>query len=416
APTFLADAARSIPEPDFSSERFKANPFPFYARLRAEAPVFPLQTFPLGIFGKRRGWLVTRYDDVVAVLKHKALAKDVFRALSRDPDAKLPWFVNMIRPITHNMLNRDPPDHTRLRGLVHQAFTPHLVERLRARIQSLTNELLDAMQKKGSADLVADYALPVPVTIIAEMLGVPEGDRARFHRYSSRLVSNTTPLRTALSAPTVLRFARYIRKLIEQRRASPGEDLLTALIRAEEAGDRLSEDELVSMIFLMLVAGHETTVNLIASGTLALLEHPDQMERLRQEPGLMPTAVEELVRFTSPVEISTMRVAVEDFTVGGVTIPRGDIVTGVIASANRDERHFTNPDQLDIGRDPNRHLSFGMGMHYCLGAPLARLEGSIAIQNLLQRLPRLRLAKPAESLRWRTSFFMRGLHKLPVVF
>ncbi|HEY8206532.1 MAG TPA: cytochrome P450, partial [Myxococcaceae bacterium] len=279
-----------------------------------------------------------------------------------------------------------------------------------------TNELLDAIQKKGSADLVADYALPVPVTIISELLGVPERDRSRFHRWSSRLISSTTVLQTALSIPALRSFMAYIRELIELRRASPEDDLLSAMIQAEEAGDRLSHEELVSMIIAMLVAGHETTVNLIASGTLALLEHPDQMERLRQDPGLMGTAVEELARFTSPAENSTVRIAAEDFTLAGVTVPRGDVVIGVIASANRDERHFTNPDALDLGRDPNRHLSFGMGIHYCLGAPLARLESAVAIRNVLERLPRLRLARSVESLPWRTGFLMRGVKELPVTF
>ncbi|HEY8211012.1 MAG TPA: cytochrome P450 [Myxococcaceae bacterium] len=401
----------SIPPPDFGSARFKADPFAYYARLRAEAPVFPMM-----LFGKQRGWLVTRYDDVVAVLKHPSLGKDRFSNLSEAERAKIPWFFRYFQPLMQNMLERDPPDHTRLRGLVHKAFTPHLVERLRGRIQQLTDQLLDAAMKKRSMDLVADYALPLPVTIIAEMLGVPDRDRAKFHGWSNKLISNTRILDTLLAIPAVLGFTRYIRKLVEKRRASPGDDLLTALIQAEEAGDRLSQDELVSMVFLILVAGHETTVNLIASGMLALLQHPDQLERLRKDPALIGSAVEELLRFTCPVEMATMRVAREDLVLGGTKIARGDYVAAVIASANRDERHFTNPDALDLGRDPNRHLGFGMGIHYCLGAPLARLEGAIAIQNAIQRLPDLRLATTAEKLRWRTGFVIRGLKKLPVAF
>jgi cytochrome P450 len=217
------------------------------------------------------------------------------------------------------------------------------------------------------------------------------------------------------SLPSVVMFTRYLRKLIVQRRASPGDDLLTALIQAEEAGDKLTPDELVSMVFLLLVAGHETTVNLIAGGTLALLQHPEQLERLRKDPGFIEPAVEELLRYASPVEISTERFAREDISVGGVTIPRGDLVFAVLASANRDASHFKAPDTLDLGREPNKHLSFGMGIHYCLGAPLARLEGQIAIQSLVNRFPDLRLAKPVESLKWRTGILMRGPRKLPVL-
>lgn len=407
----LPAAPTPIPQPDFGSARFKADPFAYYARLRAEAPVFPML-----LFKKQRGWLVTRYDDVAAVLKHPLLGKDRFSQLSDAERAKLPWFFRAFMPLMQNMLERDPPDHTRLRGLVHKAFTPALVERLRGRIQQLTEQLLDAAVKKGSMDLVADYALPVPVTIIAEMLGVPERDRSKFHAWSTKLISNTNMLETLLAIPAVLGFTRYIRKLIEKQRASPGDDLLTALIQAEEAGDRLSQDELVSMVFVILVAGHETTVNLIANGVLALLQHPDQLERLRREPALIGSAVEELLRFTCPVELATMRVAREDFELNGAKIKRGDYVAAVIGSANRDERQFPNPDTLDLGREPNRHLGFGLGIHYCLGAPLARMEGAIAIQNAIQRLPNLRLAVPAEKLRWRTGFIIRGVRKLPVAF
>jgi len=402
-----------IPPPNFGSRRFKADPFAYYARLRAEAPVYPMM-----LFGKQKGWLVTRYDDVAAVLKHPLLGKDRFINLTEAERAKLPWFFRYFQPLMQNMLERDPPDHTRLRGLVHKAFTPALVEKLRARVEQVTDQLLDAAAKKRSRsmDLVMDYALPLPVTIIADMLGIPERDRTRFHRWSTKVISNTNMLETLLTIPAILGFTRYIRKLVQKRRASPGDDLLTALIQAEEAGDRLSQEELVSMVFLILVAGHETTVNLIANGILALLQHPDQLERLRKDPGLIGPAVEELLRFTCPVEIATMRVAREDFELGGSKIQRGDYVAAVVASANRDEQAFPNADTLDLGRDPNRHLGFGLGIHYCLGAPLARLEGTIAIQKVLQRLPDLRLATSAEKLRWRTGFVIRGMKKLPVAF
>jgi cytochrome P450 len=210
-------------------------------------------------------------------------------------------------------------------------------------------------------------------------------------------------------------FMRYLRRLFERRRADPRDDLITALVQAEEAGDKLSEDELLAMVFLLLIAGHETTVNLIASGTLALLRHPDQLARLRHDPSLIKSAVEELLRYTSPVEMATERFAREDVIIAGTTIPRGELVLAVIGSANRDERQFEDPDTLRLDREPNRHLAFGQGGHYCLGAPLARLEGQIAISTLLRRLPDVRLAGGPESLRWRRGLFLRGLEKLPLI-
>jgi len=400
---------QTLTQPDFKSQRFKANPFPLYARLREEAPVFRIKA-P----GNEVGWLVTRYEDVAQVLKHGGISKDRLGSMTPEQRAKLPWFFRFFTPLVQNMLSRDPPDHTRLRALVHKAFTPRLIERLRSRVQTLSDELLDAAARKGSMDLVAEYAFLLPVTIIAEMLGVPPGDYRKFQHWSNRLVSNTDMTDVLLSIPSVVMFTRYLRKLIAQRRTSLGDDLLSALIQAEEAGDKLTPDELVSMAFLLLVAGHETTVNLISGGTLALLQHPEQLERLRKEPGLIEPAVEELLRYASPVEISTERIAREDITVSGVTIPRGDLVFAVLASANRDERQFKDPNTLDLGREPNKHVSFGLGIHYCLGAPLARLEGQIAVQTLVNRFPNLRLATPAESLKWRTGVLMRGPKKLPV--
>jgi len=397
---------------NIASPAFKANPYPFYARLRAEAPVHRV-TLPDG----QTAWLITRYDDVAAALKDERLAKDKLKALTPGQVAKQPWVPAMFKPLERNMLDLDPPDHTRLRGLVHKAFTPGLVEQMRPRIEALCGALLDAVQARGRMDLIHDYALPVPTTIIAEMLGVPPADRHNFHRWSRTMLSSTSTAWGKLWAiPAAVRFVRYLRNLIRARRAGPRDDLLSALVRAEEAGEKLSEDELLAMAFLLLVAGHETTVNLIGNGTLALLEHPDQLRRLRDDPGLIRPAVEELLRFSSPVETATERYAREDVTVGGVTIPQGSLVFPVIASANRDDRQFADPDRLDLAREPNRHLAFGQGIHFCLGAPLARLEGQIAIGTLLRRLPELRLAVPPGALRWRGGLVLRGLQKLPVAF
>jgi cytochrome P450 len=400
-----------LSSPDLASPRFKANPYPFYARLRAEAPVWPT-TLP----DKRVAWLVTRYEDVAWVLRDDTFAKDRLNAMDPQQLTKSPWVPGSLKPLERNMLDVDDPHHTRLRTLVSKAFTPRHIERLRGRIEALCEELLDEMERKGRGELVGDYALPIPATVIAELLGVPADDRRKFHRWSSRLVSVSSGRDMLRALPAALAFTRYLRKLVNQRRTDPKDDLITALVRVKEAGDKLSEDELLAMVFLLLVAGHETTVNLIAIGTLALLEHPEQAEALRRDPSLTKTAVEELLRYASPVELATERYAREDVEIAGETIPRGELVLAVIGSANRDERHFEDPDTLDITRDPNRHLAFGRGgVHHCLGAPLARMEGQIAIGALLRRFPHSRLAVPPETLRWRRGLFLRGLERLSIV-
>jgi cytochrome P450 len=401
-----------IRDVDISSPAFKANPYPFYAQLRNEAPVHRV------ILGdKRPAWLVSRYDDVVTVLKDDRFVKDKRYVMSREQLAREPWIPKMLKPIERNMLDTDAPDHTRLRALVHMAFTPRLIENMRERIQRLTDELLDAMEARGRMDLIRDYALPLPTTIIAEMLGVPDRERHKFHRWSNAIVS-TVPGRWQMLKviPSLIALLRYIRRLVRTRRAAPQDDLVSALVEAHAAGDRLSEDELLAMVSLLLIAGHETTVNLIGNGMLALLEHPHQLELLRDDPGLIKPAVEELLRFDGPLETATERYAREDVTIAGVTIPRGEMVFVVLASANRDERQFTSPDSLDLTREPNKHLSFGLGAHFCLGAPLARLEGQIAINTLLRRVPDLRLTVAPDRLRWRRGLLLRGLESLPVAF
>ncbi len=400
-----------INPPDLANPQFKANPYPFYARLRAEAPVWRT-TLP----DKRVAWLVTRYEDVAGALRDDTFAKDRLNAMDPEQLRKTPWVPGFLKPLERNMLDLDDPDHARLRALVSKAFTPRLIERLRGRIETLSEELLDVMERKGGAELVGDYALPIPATVIAELLGVPAEDRRKFHRWSGKLVSVSSGRDMLRALPAALAFTRYLRKIIERRRAEPGDDLLTALVRAEEAGDKLSEDEVLAMAFLLLVAGHETTVNLIASGALALLEHPEQAEALRSDPSLTKPAVEELLRYTSPVELATERYAREDVEIAGTTIPRGERVLAVLGSANHDEREFEDPDVLNLTRDPNRHLAFGRGgVHHCLGAPLARMEGQIALNALLRRFPGARLAMAPESLHWRRGLFLRGLEKLPLV-
>jgi len=395
---------------DIASPEHKASAIAFYARLRAESPVHRIS-----LPDKQTAYLVTRYDDVAAVLRDERFVKNPRNALTPGQLEKQPWMPPIFRPLLKNMLDQDPPAQTRLRALVQKAFTPRLVELLRPRIEELANELCDGLAGRKRIDLIRDYALPIPTTIIAELLGVPVRDRHKFQHWSQSIVSVTPgSIAMVFAIPHVWFFLRYIRQLIRVKRTAPRDDLLSALVHAEEAGQSLDEDELVAMAFLLLIAGHETTVNLIGNGMLALFEHPDQLALLRADPELIKPAIEELLRYASPLETATERYAREDVTIAGVTIPRGALVFAALASANRDERRFPNPDRLDITRDPNKHLSFGLGAHFCVGAPLARLEGQIAIGTMLRRLPTLRLAVPSSKLTWRRGMVLRGLRRLPL--
>src|SRR2546421_2242779 len=399
---------------DVTDPTFKANPFPFYAQLRAEAPVFPVK-LPNSI-SKQRAWLITRYDDVLNVLKDERFAKDRRNAMTPEQLKKLPWMPPMFKPLEHNMLDLDSPDHTRLRALVHKAFTPRLIEQMCNQIQALTNELLDRAEPNGGMDLIADFALPLPLTMIGRILGVPAQDNQKFHCWSKTLISAGTNRNLLVLIPSIMSFMGYLKKLIKERRAHPKDDLVTALVQAKDGSDKLSGDEVLAMIFLLLVAGHETTVNLIGSGSLALLEHPDQLEKLRIEPAIIKPAIEELVRFVCPVEMATERYTREEITIAQTPIPRGELVLAVIGSANRDANYFDNPDSLDVTRENNKHLAFGLGAHYCLGAPLSRLEGQIAISTLIRRMPNLRLSIAPDQIRWRGGIILRGLEALPVAF
>jgi len=393
----------------------KSNPYPIYAHLRAHRPVHRLP-LPDG----RGLWLITRYDDVERALRNPRLVKNPRNALDLD---QLPLFPDEARPMLEHMLSADPPVHTRLRALVHKAFTPRLVERLRPRVQQIADKLLDSVQHQGEAgkmDLIDDYAFPLPIIVITELLGVPSKDGAKFRAWSNAVVGVEVagdcelfpePRRAALT-----NFAAYLRSLFEEKRANPKDDLVSALLLAEEEGDTLSEGELVAMVFLLLIAGHETTVNLIGNGVLALLRHPDQLRKLRDDLTLIGPAVEELLRYDGPVETSTFRYAAEDITIDGVTIHKGDTVLVVLASANRDAARFADADQLNITRADNRHLAFGKGIHFCLGAPLARMEGQIAIGTLIRRMPALQSAVPLDQLEWRPGTLIRGLRAFPVRF
>ncbi|MBP3960953.1 cytochrome P450 [Gemmata sp. G18] len=392
--------------------RYVADPHTYYARLRQTAPV-QRAVLPDG----QAVWLLTRYADVEAVFTDPRMVKDPRSACSPEQLARMPIRPESTRYARTNMLSRDPPDHTRLRRLVSKAFTPRMVEQLRPRVQAIADALLDAVADRGEMDVIDEYAFPLPITVIAEMLGIPAADRDQFREWSDAILTAIPPQPATPEAVAALEgLARYLGDRFEDRRRAPAEDLITGLVQAEEAGDKLSKDELQGMAYVLLVAGYETTANLIGSGVLALLEHPDQLARLRADPALMPSAVEELLRFTSPVKTSTVRYAAADVSVADVVIPKGEMVLVIITAANRDPARFPSPDTLDITRPDNKHLAFGHGIHYCLGAPLARLEGEIAFGTLLRRLPDLRLGVAGETLTWRPSFGLRGLAKLPVRF
>jgi len=314
------------------------------------------------------------------------------------------------------MLIVDPPDHTRLRNLVSKAFTPRMVEQLRPRIESITAGLLDRARTRAGMDLVAEFAYPLPVIVIAEMLGLPARDRLRFQEWSAIVVRGLDPVRDAAEDEEVFdareALASYLLGVVEERRREPRDDLITAMIAAEEHGDFLSVGELVAMCNLLLVAGHETTVNLLGGGVLALLQHPEHLALLRSRPELARSAVEELLRFTSPVQW-TGRVAMAELELGGRTVRPRQSVVGILAAANRDPAVFLDPDVMDLSREPNLHVAFGRGIHFCLGAPLARLEAQVALPMLLDRLPRLRLAGAPVP---RPTWVLRGLERLPVAF
>jgi pimeloyl-[acyl-carrier protein] synthase len=385
---------------------FLADPYPTYHRLRDEDPV---HHSPLDF------WVLTRYDDVATVLRDPRFIKEPLVSM-----VAARFGVSVPPGVGLSMLDRDPPDHTRLRSLVSKAFTPRVVEGLRPRIQTIVDDLITRAEAVGTMELIEEFAYPIPVNVICEMLGVPVEDHERFKGWSLDIArgldsvwlppESEIPKRSGAARHAI---GDYMRGLIAERRASPRGDLLSALISAEEAGDKLSEDELIATCILLLIAGHETTVNLIGNGTLALLRHPEELRRLRETPGLITSAVEEVLRYDGPVQ-RTARITSTEVTIGGRTIPKGEMVMPFIGAADRDPSQFPDPDRLDLGRTDNRHIAFGWGIHFCLGAPLARVEGQIAIDTLVRRLPRLALVDAEPE--YRQSLTLRGLKALPVTF
>ncbi|UUN27406.1 cytochrome P450 [Streptomyces sp. FIT100] len=407
------------PPLDLFTPAFFQRPHAALAELRDTAPALPVMT-PNGL----RTWLVTGYEDARALLadprlsKDMRVGKDLVPRNFADPRKQAEFLKEagersqFPHVLSVHMLDSDPPDHTRLRKLVGRAFTARRVESLGPRITALTDELLDGVARHERTDLMEGLAFPLPFTVICWLLGVPPHDRAEFRRWSNLLVSGagTEEVRDA-SADMIA----YLRALIAGKRAAPEDDMLSDLVIATDEGERLSSDELIAMAFLLLVAGHETTVNLIGNGALALLRHPAVREQLARDASLWPAAVEEFLRYDGPVTNATWRFTTEPVPVGDVVIPEGEFVTISLGAAGRDPRRYEDPDRLDVTRGNAAGLAFGHGIHHCLGAPLARLEGRIVLSRLFARLPGLRLAVDAGELRWRSSLMMRGLEELPVL-
>ncbi len=383
-----------------SEEALTAQPHAVFAAMRQAAPAHEIPIAP-GV----TGWIITRYEEARRALNDPRLAKSPTAQMM--PPA-------LIKPgLSKHMLSADAPEHTRLRKLVSLEFTPRRIEALRPRVQEISDGLIAAMAGRETADLIDDYAFPLPFQVICELVGVPMVDREDFRGWSNTLIDQFAQgSEQAIEAANAM--VGYVGGLVERKRAEPDDALLSGLIAAQDAGDKLTDDELTSLVFLLMVAGHETTVHLIGNAMYLLLSRPDLAKQLRDDPARIPTAVEEVLRYESPVKTSTLRVSVAPVEVGDVVIPPGKMVMISLLSANRDENTFTGPDEFDPARRESQHLAFGHGIHFCLGAPLARIEAQIAIESLLTRFPQMTPQAEPEALQWRPGLLIRGLKQLPV--
>lgn len=413
---FDADAAASS-SPSILSDQLLKDPFSLFAHMRMMGAVLPA---PFSIDAQHRTWMITRMQEALLVLKDSQRFTLDYAAVEDNTLVQRMESSQGFALLGRSMLNVDGLSHRRLRGLVSRVFTPAYIEGLRPGIEQIANRLLDQVAREGHMDLVEDYAYPLPINVISDMLGVPHNHWDLVREGSRAIVAGgpiTLEDRNAeVREQKIDAFGNYIVQLVAEKRHHPQSDLISQLVQIEEEGDRLSEPELLSMVGLLIVAGHETTSNLIGSGMLALLDHPDQLARLKADLSLVPRAIEELLRFTGPVLTSLPRLATEEVTLGGQHISQGDIVIVALTSANRDEVHFTHAAELDLLRSIDRHLAFGYGIHTCLGTPLARLEGEIAFATLLRRMPDLRLNASHEALTWHGALNVRGLTSLPVAF
>ena len=402
----------AVPASELYTDEFAADPYPGWARMRKNTPVCPVSS------PRFDSYLITRFDDAKAALTDPRLSKDLYGPGQH--------YVRIFGPnsegLNKNMLNSDPPEHTRLRRLVSQAFAPRGIEALRPRVAEIVDSLLDKIIPQGQSDLMRDFAIPLPMMVICELLGIPETDHGRVLDWTQVIRTSGSSSRSreedrAAVQEAQLRLHHYLADLVQAKRARPADDMISALIDACDQDGKLSERELVSTTFLLLFAGHQTTADFIGNATVALLTNPDQLELLRTKPELLPSAIEELLRFDGPLPVASPRIATEDVEYRGVRIPRGSIVGVVINAANHDPEHFADPDRLDLCRVRGPHIGFGHGVHYCLGISLARMEAQVGIGALLRRLPELRLGVPVDELRRLPAASpFRGLLELPVRF
>ncbi|MGT4652444.1 cytochrome P450 family protein [Bacillus cereus] len=396
---------------NLASAQFKEDAYEIYKESRKKQPILFVNQVEIG-----KEWLITRYEDALPLLKDNRLKKDWTNVFSQDIK-NMYLSVDNSDHLTTHMLNSDPPNHSRLRSLVQKAFTPKMIAQLDGRIQRIADDLISDIERKGTLKLVDDYSFPLPIIVISEMLGIPKEDQAKFRIWSHAVIASAeTPEEIKETEKQLSEFITYLQYLVDIKRKEPKEDLVSALILAESEGHKLSARELYSMIMLLIVAGHETTVNLITNTVLALLENPNQLQLLKDNPKLIDSAIEEGLRYYSPVEVTTARWAAEPFQIHDRTIEKGDMVVIALASANRDETVFENPEVFDITRENNRHIAFGHGSHFCLGAPLARLEAKIAITTLFNRMPELQIKGNREEIKWQGNYLMRSLEELPLTF
>ncbi|CDO03567.1 Cytochrome P450 107B1 [Oceanobacillus picturae] len=385
------------------TKAFTPNPYPAYTQLRNEEPVARV-LLPDGQYA----WMITRYEDALEALKNQKFIKD-YRKLYEEDDS------DYGSVFSENMLFADMPDHRRLRGLVSKAFTPQMIAGMRDRIQEITDELLDEIADQETVNLIDAFAFPLPIIVICEMLGIPTKDRDDFRVWSNSMIEGSNGAYAQDIQKHMQDFIQYLRDRFETVRKNPGGDLISKLIVAEEQDDQLTEKELYGVVSLLIIAGHETTVNFIGNSIMALVENPDQLALLKEQPELIKSAIEETLRFNDPVEYSTSRWASEDMVFKGQAMKKGDLVIVILNAANHDPSQFENPEQLDITREKSKHLAFGKGIHACLGAPLARLEGEIAIASFFKRYPNAQLNINKEDLEWRTGMIVRGVRELPLL-
>lgn len=409
-----APRLRSV-SPHYADPDVNDDPHPFYAELRRNAPICLTSDVQ---FRGRQGYMLTRYEDVKLVVTDRRFSSNpqtIGGEASGGGLGGLLRRVQMFRVLMDSMAFKDDPDHKRLRGLVNQAFTNRAVQTLEQDVQQTVDRLCDDIAARGTVDFVEDFAVVLPLAVISQMLGIEARDRDQFYAWMRKLTSgaDSGALGLILAMPTGRRMLKMFKRLVAERREAPDGKLISSIVQARHEGDRLDDQEVLAMIFLLLLAGHDTTANLINMSALAFIDHPEWLARLRSDPQLIGPAVEELLRFTTPVTAPAPRIPIEDVEIGGVAIPKGSPILAMIISANRDEAVFANPDTLDLARDPNRHLSFGFGHHFCLGSMLARLEARVALTTVVQRFGHMELAVPRDQLRYKPSN-LRGLASLPI--